>query len=91
MVPELFERVDDFDDSFKKLSRIKFLTVRVSSKVCTHKLPQNLHNTTRRMKVKGVIKVAVPWARSGEFFFYLTQRRILKCDCIGNSRIIIYH
>lgn len=38
MVPELFERVDDFDDSFKKLSRIKFLTVRVSSKVCTHKI-----------------------------------------------------
>lgn len=42
----------------------------------------DLHDKTGRMKAKGVIKQAVPWARSREFFFYLAQRRILEDDYI---------
>jgi acetyl-CoA carboxylase/biotin carboxylase 1 len=42
----------------------------------------DLHDKTGRMKAKGVIKQAVPWNRSREFFFYLAQRRILEDDFI---------
>lgn len=42
----------------------------------------DLHDKTGRMKAKGVIKQAVPWRRSREFFFYLAQRRILEDDFI---------
>jgi len=43
----------------------------------------DLHDKTGRMKAKGVIKAAVPWAQSREFFFYLAKRRMLQDDYIG--------
>jgi acetyl-CoA carboxylase/biotin carboxylase 1 len=46
----------------------------------------DLHDKTGRMKAKGVIKQAVPWNRSREFFFYLAQRRILEDDFIKQIR-----
>lgn len=38
----------------------------------------DLHDKTGRMKAKGVIKEAVPWAESREYFFYLAKRRIAQ-------------
>lgn len=46
----------------------------------------DLHDRTGRMKAKGVIKEAVPWNRSREFFFYLAQRRILVDDFIASIK-----
>lgn len=46
----------------------------------------DLHDKTGRMKAKGVIKQAVPWNRSREFFFYLAQRRILEDDFVANVK-----
>lgn len=43
----------------------------------------DLHDKTGRMKAKGVIKGAVPWSRSREFFYYLAQRRIAEDDAIA--------
>jgi len=42
----------------------------------------DLHDKTGRMKAKGVIKQAVPWKNSREFFFHLTMRRIVQDDLI---------
>ncbi|KAL7551918.1 hypothetical protein ACHAWF_015125 [Thalassiosira exigua] len=38
----------------------------------------DLHDKTGRMKAKGVIKEAVPWADSRTYFFYLAKRRIAQ-------------
>jgi acetyl-CoA carboxylase/biotin carboxylase 1 len=46
----------------------------------------DLHDKTGRMKAKGVIKEAVPWARSREFFFYRAKRRILEDDIVGQLK-----
>jgi len=46
----------------------------------------DLHDKTGRMKAKGVIKQAVPWSRSREFFFYLAQRRILEDDYVARLK-----
>ncbi len=46
----------------------------------------DLHDKTGRMKAKGVMKQAVPWARSREFFFYLAQRRILEDDYVARLK-----
>jgi acetyl-CoA carboxylase/biotin carboxylase 1 len=43
----------------------------------------DLHDKTGRMKAKGVIKQAVPWERSREFFYYRAQRRISGDDYIS--------
>jgi len=36
----------------------------------------DLHDKTGRMKAKGVIKAAVPWEESREFFYYRAKRRL---------------
>lgn len=36
----------------------------------------DLHDKTGRMKAKGVIRSAVPWENSREFFYYRAKRRI---------------
>jgi len=46
----------------------------------------DLHDKTGRMKAKGVIKSAVPWARSREFFYYRAKRRIVEDDIIGQLK-----
>merc|ERR1712176_220053 len=38
----------------------------------------DLHDKTGRMKAKGVIKEAVPWADSRKYFFYLAKRRVAQ-------------
>lgn len=38
----------------------------------------DLHDKTGRMKAKGVIKEAVPWAGSRKYFFFLAKRRIAQ-------------
>merc|ERR1712127_789769 len=38
----------------------------------------DLHDKTGRMKAKGVIEEAVPWAESRKYFFYLAKRRIAQ-------------
>lgn len=43
----------------------------------------DLHDKTGRMKAKGVIKSAVPWERSREFFFYRASRRIAEDDAVA--------
>lgn len=43
----------------------------------------DLHDKTGRMKAKGVIRAAVPWAKSREFFFYRASRRIAVDDVVG--------
>jgi acetyl-CoA carboxylase / biotin carboxylase 1 len=42
----------------------------------------DLHDKTGRMKAKGVIKEAVPWAESREFFFWRAKRRIAEDDYV---------
>jgi acetyl-CoA carboxylase/biotin carboxylase 1 len=44
------------------------------------------HDKTGRMKAKGVIKEAVDWSRSREFFYYLAKRRILQDDIVDNLK-----
>ena len=43
----------------------------------------DLHDKTGRMKAKGVIKEAVPWAKSREYFFYLAKRRIAQDNYVA--------
>jgi acetyl-CoA carboxylase / biotin carboxylase 1 len=43
----------------------------------------DLHDKTGRMKAKGVIKDAVPWERSREFFYWRATRRMVEDDIIG--------
>jgi len=43
----------------------------------------DLHDKTGRMIAKGVVKAAVPWSRSREFFFYLAKRRIAQDDLVA--------
>lgn len=38
----------------------------------------DLHDKTGRMKAKGVIREAVPWENSREYFYYRAQRRMLQ-------------
>jgi len=80
------EGVDDFDDSPKtaiqeqisnRENELKATYTQIATEFA------DLHDKTGRMKAKGVIKGAVPWARSREFFFYLAQRRILEDDYVG--------
>ncbi len=46
----------------------------------------DLHDKTGRMKAKGVIKAAVPWARSREYFFYLAKRRMIQDDYVARFK-----
>merc|ERR1712151_1234703 len=46
----------------------------------------DLHDKTGRMKAKGVIKAAVSWDRSREFFFYLASRRIKEDDVVAQLK-----
>jgi len=43
----------------------------------------DLHDKTGRMKAKGVIKEAVPWAESRKYFFYLAKRRIAQDNYVN--------
>jgi acetyl-CoA carboxylase/biotin carboxylase 1 len=38
------------------------------------------HDKTGRMEAKKVIRRAVPWERSREFFYYRAKRRMLQDD-----------
>merc|ERR1712003_175213 len=46
----------------------------------------DLHDKTGRMKAKGVIRSAVPWEKSREFFFYRAKRRIVEDDVIDKLK-----
>jgi acetyl-CoA carboxylase/biotin carboxylase 1 len=42
----------------------------------------DLHDKTGRMEAKGVIRHAVPWERSREYFYYRATRRMLQDDYV---------
>jgi acetyl-CoA carboxylase / biotin carboxylase 1 len=42
----------------------------------------DLHDKTGRMKAKGVIKDAVPWEKSREYFYWRAARRMVEDDII---------
>ena len=46
----------------------------------------DMHDKTGRMKAKGVIKEAVPWERSREYFYYRAKRRIIEDDYVDQLR-----
>ena len=46
----------------------------------------DLHDKTGRMKAKGVIKDAVPWAESRTYFFYLAKRRIAQDNYVSQLK-----
>jgi acetyl-CoA carboxylase/biotin carboxylase 1 len=46
----------------------------------------DLHDKTGRMKAKGVIREAVPWEQSREFFFWRAKRRMLEDAAAGQMR-----
>ena len=46
----------------------------------------DLHDKTGRMKAKGVIKEAVPWAESRTYFFYLAKRRIAQDNYVAELK-----
>jgi acetyl-CoA carboxylase/biotin carboxylase 1 len=43
----------------------------------------DLHDKTGRMKAKGVIKDAVPWNNSREFFFWRATRRMAEDEIVA--------
>merc|ERR1711966_441770 len=43
----------------------------------------DLHDKTGRMKAKGVIKSAVPWEESREFFYFRAKRRLSEDHCVA--------
>lgn len=46
----------------------------------------DLHDKTGRMKAKGVIKSAVPWEESREFFYYRAKRRLAEDYYVAQMR-----
>lgn len=46
----------------------------------------DLHDKTGRMKAKGVIKEAIPWESSREFFFWRAKRRIGEDDLVNQLK-----
>lgn len=46
----------------------------------------DLHDKTGRMKAKGVIREAVPWERSREYFYWRAKRRILEDGFVDRLR-----
>jgi len=46
----------------------------------------DLHDKTGRMKAKGVIRAAVPWEKSREFFYYRAKRRIAEDNIIDQLK-----
>jgi len=83
------EGVDDFDDSPKEAIKEQISNRESDLKATYTQIATefaDLHDKTGRMKAKGVIKGAVPWARSREFFFYLAQRRILEDDYVATLK-----
>ena len=42
----------------------------------------DLHDKTGRMKAKGVIKDAVPWEQSREYFYWRATRRMVEDDIV---------
>jgi acetyl-CoA carboxylase / biotin carboxylase 1 len=46
----------------------------------------DLHDKTGRMKAKGVIREAVPWEKSREFFYWRVKRRILEDSYVDQLR-----
>jgi acetyl-CoA carboxylase/biotin carboxylase 1 len=46
----------------------------------------DLHDKTGRMKAKGVIKEAIPWESSREFFFWRAKRRMAEDDFVFKLR-----
>lgn len=46
----------------------------------------DLHDRTGRMKAKGVIKSAVPWEESREFFYYRAKRRLAEDYYVAQLR-----
>jgi acetyl-CoA carboxylase/biotin carboxylase 1 len=46
----------------------------------------DLHDKTGRMKAKGVIKEAVPWEESREFFYWRAKRRIAEDNFVSLMR-----
>jgi acetyl-CoA carboxylase/biotin carboxylase 1 len=46
----------------------------------------DLHDKTGRMKAKGVIKSAVPWEESREFFYYRAKRRLSEDFYVAQLR-----
>jgi len=47
----------------------------------------DLHDKTGRMKAKGVIRQAVPWESSREFFYYRAKRRMFEEQFIRDLQI----
>jgi acetyl-CoA carboxylase/biotin carboxylase 1 len=46
----------------------------------------DLHDKTGRMKAKGVIRAAVPWEDSREYFFYRAKRRMYEDNYVQQLR-----
>jgi len=83
------EMVDEFDsdskDSIKEQISSRENDLKgVYTQVATEFA--DLHDKTGRMKAKGVIKAAVPWNRSREFFYNLAKRRILEDDYVAKIK-----
>jgi len=79
----------DFDADIPKLKeQIKAredLLYPVYSQIATEFA--DAHDKTGRMKAKGVIKDAVEWSRSREFFYYTTKRRIMQDDLVKKMKL----
>jgi len=84
------EGLDELDESSKSLIKDQIASRETELKgVYTQIATEfaDLHDKTGRMKAKGVIKGAVPWERSREFFFYLAQRRILEDEFVARLKL----
>jgi acetyl-CoA carboxylase/biotin carboxylase 1 len=73
-IPKLKEQIKNRED----------LLYPVYSQVATEFA--DAHDKTGRMKAKGVIKDAVEWSRSREFFYYAAKRRILQDNFVSKMK-----
>jgi len=75
---------NDSDDIKKQISEREEYLKPVYLQVATEFA--DAHDKTGRMKAKGVIKAAVPWARSREYFFNLATRRIAQDSIVSQMK-----
>mmetsp|Transcript_36664 Transcript_36664/g.53859 ORF Transcript_36664/g.53859 Transcript_36664/m.53859 type:complete len:2101 (+) Transcript_36664:49-6351(+) len=76
----------DVDDIKEQIKDREEQLLPVYSQVATEFA--DAHDKTGRMIAKGVIKAAVPWARSREFFYYLAKRRVLQDDLVDQLKAV---
>jgi acetyl-CoA carboxylase/biotin carboxylase 1 len=81
---EMTENEEDKDDIRKQIASREDALKPVYLQAATEFA--DLHDKTGRMKAKGVIRSAVPWEKSREFFYYRASRRLSEDYFVAQMR-----